>query len=386
MNRDHGCTSCPSVAFRPRRSSDTSDFSTMEPDLFDFCSLNSRCREDGGGASRDAGTSSSHSSQHALQRLPMPRRSYSDDMLQPRAAHSRPSRVRGGPKKSRRFIPPFKMMGSRGGSMQGEVIIGSSDHAIASVSSDSRTTLSSKSRQSHAPRGNDDRTSAADLMKAHADAVLPFESFAMTLSDGENDCISEVSVDDDNVEANDNRAQALHPASNHRPLPSSAIASNSLSARPHSYQASAAPPNPLAFAEDVAPPNRAHRVLAETGAGACAAPDITAGSSFCSGPAMMVEVVSGSFVPLIGTRDTLDAYRTGSVVDQACLGCNEFLLCSDRATLVICPVCRSISPVVAVAAGRSSGVQMESNLGGRGGLLGLGLTVHMIESEILGLP
>lgn len=355
----------------------------MEPELFDFGSLNSRCREDGAGESRNANSGGTQS----LQRLPLPRRSYSDDMLLQPRAHPQQSRATGGTKKSRRFIPPFKMMGGRGGpAREGGAIIGSSDHAVASVSSDSRTTLSSKSRQNRAPYGDGGEASTGPTT-AHVDALLPFDSFAMALSDAENDCISEVSVNDEDVDAT-NRAQALPPASNHRPLSSATIASNSLSPGRHSlsHRASALPPpNQVAFAEDALPSNRAHRVPADNApASAALAPAGAAGGSYCPEPAMMVEVVSGSFVPLIGTRDTLDAYRTGSVVDQACLGCNEFLLCSDRATLVICPVCRSISPVVG-AVRRSSGDHMASNLGGRGGILGLGLTVHMIESENLGL-
>ena len=62
----------------------------MEPELFDFCSLNSRCREQDGDASRNTTNGNSISSSHVQQqRLPLPRRSYSDDMLQPRA-HLRP--------------------------------------------------------------------------------------------------------------------------------------------------------------------------------------------------------------------------------------------------------------------------------------------------------
>ena len=381
MNRDPGCnsSSCPAVAPRPRRSPGSSDYSaTMDPELFDFCSLNSRCREDG--ASLDTTRSSQR-----LQRLPVPRRSYSDDMLQPHAQPPpRISQARGGPKKSRRFIPPFKRIGGRGGSIRGEAI-GISDHAIASVSSHSRTTLSSKSRQSQALYGGDGEASDGPR-EAHADSSLPFDSFAMALSGGESDCISEVSVDNhDDADADADQAQALHHNSNHRPLCSATVASpNSLSAGPPSHRARAAASSQVAFAEDASPPNRVRRVSTD-GGGTRAAPAIISTDGLRPEPAMMVEVVSGSFVPLIGTRETLDAYRTGSVVDQACFGCNEFLLCCERATLVICPVCRSVSPVIAVT-GRAAEDQTESSLGGRGGLLGLGLTVHLIETEFLGLP
>jgi hypothetical protein len=83
----------------------------------------------------------------------------------------------------------------------------------------------------------------------------------------------------------------------------------------------------------------------------------------------MVEVESGGFVPLIGSKDTLEDYRRGSVIDQTCMGCNEFLLCSDRSTMVVCPVCRFISPVMA-------------KTGGFERFLGLGLTVNLIEAEL----
>jgi hypothetical protein len=83
----------------------------------------------------------------------------------------------------------------------------------------------------------------------------------------------------------------------------------------------------------------------------------------------MVEVEAGRFAPLIGSADTLEDYRRGSVVDQACLGCSEFLLCSDRSTMVVCPVCRFISPVM--------GKKRDGEC-----FLGLGLTVNVIEAEL----
>jgi hypothetical protein len=298
----------------------------MEPELFDFGSLNSRYREQDGAASRDTTNGDSSYGHVQQQRLPLPRRSYSDDMLQPRA-HLRPSRARGGggPKKPRRFIPPFKMIGGRGssGSTRGEAI-GNSDHAIASVSSDSRTTLSSKSRYTGALPADHDGEASAGPRKARADAVLPFDSFAMTLSDVENDCISEVSVEDhatntdidiDNADAVAGRAHAqthaLLSSSMHRTLPIATMSSHSLPARPLAHGARSPAPNQgVAFAEDVSLfPIRGRRV--STDAGISAAPAASTGNSSCPAPEMtMVEVVSGSFVPLIGTQDTLDAYRT----------------------------------------------------------------------------
>lgn len=77
---------------------------------------------------------------------------------------------------------------------------------------------------------------------------------------------------------------------------------------------------------------------------------------------------NGASVPLAGAEETINALHNDSCKHATCLACETVLYCIDTASSVICPECRSISPVAAKPSLSSEG------------LIGLGLTVeHVVE-------
>jgi hypothetical protein len=83
----------------------------------------------------------------------------------------------------------------------------------------------------------------------------------------------------------------------------------------------------------------------------------------------MVDVMPGYSVPMAGTQETMHALDRDHCTDTACVQCETFLYCIDSANMVLCPLCRSISPV------SSTGAHSET--------LGLGLTVeHILEARV----
>lgn len=84
----------------------------------------------------------------------------------------------------------------------------------------------------------------------------------------------------------------------------------------------------------------------------------------------MVSVFPGHYVPMVGSRETMEALERQCCSDTACVQCETFLHCSDLACMVLCPICHFISPV------SDKDSQME--------ILGLGLTVEQIlEARIV---
>ena len=81
----------------------------------------------------------------------------------------------------------------------------------------------------------------------------------------------------------------------------------------------------------------------------------------------MVEVTPGNFVPLRGSAETLEAVHLGRTRGVTCLVCQLRLVCVDGADMVICPQCKSISPVEG---------------GSSGGGLGLGLREELAKNEV----
>ena len=84
-----------------------------------------------------------------------------------------------------------------------------------------------------------------------------------------------------------------------------------------------------------------------------------------------IEVAPGYSVPLCGALETMYAFQKDWIVHTECTSCNAFLYCIDSASMVLCPSCRSISPVETNASNRN--VQ-ES--------LGLGLTIAHVMEEL----
>lgn len=88
----------------------------------------------------------------------------------------------------------------------------------------------------------------------------------------------------------------------------------------------------------------------------------------------MVEIMPGHSVPMIGTSETIHAWDRNQCTDTTCVQCETFLYCIDSASMVLCPACRSISPVETAAAVTTSSQQELVNLG-------LGMTVeHILEA------
>ena len=62
-------------------------------------------------------------------------------------------------------------------------------------------------------------------------------------------------------------------------------------------------------------------------------------------PAPMIEIESGVFEPLRGSKETLSAVKAGEITSVDCMCCQSRFHCIKAARYVICPGCRVISPV-----------------------------------------
>jgi hypothetical protein len=82
----------------------------------------------------------------------------------------------------------------------------------------------------------------------------------------------------------------------------------------------------------------------------------------------LVEVTPGTYVKLRGSVETWHAIQTGRTTRTACLSCTVMLLCIQDADMIMCPACRSISPVD------------RDNFGGGG--LGLGMAETEARMEL----
>jgi hypothetical protein len=90
--------------------------------------------------------------------------------------------------------------------------------------------------------------------------------------------------------------------------------------------------------------------------------------SLSTGHRPMVQVTPELFVPLRGREETWGAYVSGQVLQMDCPACQIFMYCINKATLVLCPNCRIISPT--------------STLKRRQASLGLGLSDQAVLEEM----
>eukprot|EP00934_Nitzschia_sp_Nitz4_P004370 Nitzschia sp. Nitz4//scaffold25_size161228//117556//118104//NITZ4_002446-RA/size161228-processed-gene-0.86-mRNA-1//-1//CDS//3329544634//4360//frame0 len=60
---------------------------------------------------------------------------------------------------------------------------------------------------------------------------------------------------------------------------------------------------------------------------------------------MEVEISPGSYMPMIGAAETTQAIRDGRVCSTTCFGCDSLLYCVMTSVCVICPTCKTVSPV-----------------------------------------
>jgi hypothetical protein len=60
----------------------------------------------------------------------------------------------------------------------------------------------------------------------------------------------------------------------------------------------------------------------------------------------VIEIFPGCIVPLLGSQDTIQSFLEGSAVLVPCSACRSSMFCAPSATMVLCPHCRDVSPVV----------------------------------------
>jgi hypothetical protein len=87
-------------------------------------------------------------------------------------------------------------------------------------------------------------------------------------------------------------------------------------------------------------------------------------------PRVYIDVAPGFSAQLCGTEESLDALKKKLVAQTDCTNCETFLYCINTADMVLCPVCRSISPVD----GESDNPIYEK--------LGLGLTIDFVMENV----
>lgn len=82
-----------------------------------------------------------------------------------------------------------------------------------------------------------------------------------------------------------------------------------------------------------------------------------------------IEVAPGTYLPLIGSAETLNAVRNGQITRGDCFVCGVPLYCVEYASHVLCPLCRTVSPI-----GSPLQVQVERNCPVNDSGVGLGMT------------
>lgn len=86
---------------------------------------------------------------------------------------------------------------------------------------------------------------------------------------------------------------------------------------------------------------------------------------------MMVDLMPGLRAPLVGAKESLEAYRADRCFHTTCTECKTFLYFIITADLVLCPQCKAISPTS----------KHIPTLTGDSTTLGLGLTVEHLLAD-----
>lgn len=81
-----------------------------------------------------------------------------------------------------------------------------------------------------------------------------------------------------------------------------------------------------------------------------------------------IDIAPGYSVPLRGTEETLAAFKQDRVFQTECSNCETFLYCISTANMVLCPVCREMSPVLTDDPTNETAAES----------LGMGLTVEFV--------
>jgi hypothetical protein len=83
----------------------------------------------------------------------------------------------------------------------------------------------------------------------------------------------------------------------------------------------------------------------------------------------------GFQAPLIGVKESLEAYRNDRCTHTNCFECGTFLYCISTADLVLCPQCKAISPT-----DKHIPILIENTV-----VLGMGLTADHVLADPYGL-
>ena len=104
------------------------------------------------------------------------------------------------------------------------------------------------------------------------------------------------------------------------------------------------------------------------------------GTHFLQWDRAMVQVVPGYSLPLAGLQESIAAYQRQAIEETICEVCQTELFCIDSASMVLCPVCRSFSPICTNAAAAGTNEIGSSQSSSK--QLGLGLTAELLADEL----
>jgi hypothetical protein len=76
-----------------------------------------------------------------------------------------------------------------------------------------------------------------------------------------------------------------------------------------------------------------------------------------------IEVMPGTYMPLIGTDETKVAMKEGRMVHTCCFICNLQVVCTDEADCVLCPSCRGVSPITSSSSSSKARNNNETTVG-----------------------
>ena len=96
--------------------------------------------------------------------------------------------------------------------------------------------------------------------------------------------------------------------------------------------------------------------------------------------------IGGASIPLVGSEETVRALHQNQCTNVTCCDCATFLYCVDTATMVLCPECRSVSPILTTSDPNGNNLHSLTSSSNNHKitaqkLVGLGLTVECVVAE-----
>lgn len=92
----------------------------------------------------------------------------------------------------------------------------------------------------------------------------------------------------------------------------------------------------------------------------------------------MVQVMPGVEIPLVGSKESVEAIARQEIQETVCLSCQSELYCINSASMVLCPLCRSFSAIEDTSSSGAS-TSRSSDLNAS---LGLGMTLELLAEEL----